>query len=175
MKKLRCGSAGSVSFTMTTATAMSCSRGKAAASWLSPYSSKTAAKSAFSLCIRNLNFFVSTSLLQIYGASTALLRKNKCSTYSKYVSALFLLAPCICTVSLQKLTEVFFESVLLKIYGASSALSHRQNYTSVYSFDCEFRAHAKHRFWLIRAASMPLLKMLNVAERTRMSVVPRES
>ena len=75
----------------------------------------------------------------------------------------------------KSLRKLFFESVLLKIYGASTALSHRQNYTSVYSFDCEFRAHAKHRFWLIRAAAMPLLKMLNVSERTRMSVVSRSS
>ena len=34
-------------------------------------------------------------LLKICLLSTALLRKNKCSTYSKYVSALFLFAPCI--------------------------------------------------------------------------------
>ena len=103
-------------------------------------------------------------------------RQKMYRTYIFYrACGCFLYAPSIYTVSLQKLTEVFFESVFLKIYGASSALSHRQNYTSVYSFDCEFRAHAKHRFWLIRAASMPLLKMLNVAERTRMSVVPRGS
>ena len=48
---------------------------------------------------------------------------------------------------------------------------YRQNYTSVYSFDYKFRASAKHRFWLIRAASLPLLKILNVSERTGMSVV----
>ena len=36
----------------------------------------------------------------------------------------------------------------------------RQNYTSVYSFDYEFRVTAKHRFWLIRAASMPLLQII---------------
>ncbi|MGP1490570.1 MAG: hypothetical protein ACTTI6_05860, partial [Treponema sp.] len=41
----------------------------------------------------------------------------------------FLYAPSIYAVSLQKLTEVC----------ASTALSHRQNYTSVYSFDYEFR------------------------------------
>ena len=34
-------------------------------------------------------------LLKICLLSTALLHKNKCSTYSKYVSALFLFAPCI--------------------------------------------------------------------------------
>ena len=37
---------------------------------------------------------------------------------------------------------------------------YRQNYTSVYSFDYEFRVTAKHRFWLIRAASMPLLQII---------------
>ena len=34
-------------------------------------------------------------LLKICIPSTALLHKNKCSTYNKYVSALFLFAPCI--------------------------------------------------------------------------------
>ena len=52
---------------------------------------------------------------------------------------------------------------------------YRQNYTSVYSFDYEFRVTAKHRFWLIRAASMPLLKILNVSEPPRMAVVPSRS
>ena len=51
----------------------------------------------------------------------------------------------------------------------------RQNYTSVYSFGYEFRVTAKHRFCLIRAASVPLLKILNVSERTGMSVVPCSS
>ena len=130
----------------------------------------------------------------------------------------------------------------MKIYGASTA-SHRQNYTSLYSFDCEFRrcrnsllfntsgiraaaeksstyqryasalfsanslylhclflkaleiwriycvalakeyilvrfcprvsAVPKHRYCLIRAASVPLLKIFNTSERTGMSVVLR--
>ena len=131
--------------------------------------------SAPSLCKSLRKLFFESALLQIYGISALSLNKKQSLTYQRYDCGCFLYAPSIYTVSLQKLTEVFFESVFLKIYGASSALSHRQNYTSVYSFDCEFRAHAKHRFWLIRAASMPLLKMLNVAERTRMSVVPQES
>ena len=42
---------------------------------------------------------------EIYDASTSLLRKNKCSTYTKYVSALFLLAPRICAVYFKRLTE----------------------------------------------------------------------
>ena len=77
-------------------------------------------------------------------------------------------------LTVQEVEKSSLDYLPFEIYS-TSALSHRQNYTSVYSFDCEFRAHAKHRFWLIRAASMPLLKMLNVAERTRMSVVPRGS
>ena len=77
-------------------------------------------------------------------------------------------------LTVQEVEKSSLDYLPFEIYS-TSALSHRQNYTSVYSFDCEFRTHAKHRFWLIRAASMPLLKMLNVAERTRMSVVPRGS
>ena len=42
---------------------------------------------------------------EIDDASTSLLRKNKCSTYTKYVSALFLLAPRICAVYFKRLTE----------------------------------------------------------------------
>ena len=41
----------------------------------------------------------------------------------------------------------------------------------MYSFGYEFRVTAKHRFCLIRAASVPPLKILNVSERTGMSVV----
>ena len=113
---------------------------------------------------------MSTSLLQIYGASTALLRKNKCSTYSKYVSALFLLAPCICTVSLQKRWMCVSTSLLV------------QRSTSVYFAEHKFD-RCQTCFYLIHAASVPmfkrhcrlniasfakgktlLLKMLNVAE-----------
>ena len=58
---------------------------------------------------------------------------------------------------------------LLKIYGTSTSLLVQQS-TSVY--------FAEHKFdrcqtcvFLIRAASVPLLKILNVSERTGMSVV----
>ena len=40
------------------------------------------------------------------------------------------------------LLTMFITSSLLQI-GGISALSHRQNYTSLYSFDCEFRIQAK--------------------------------
>ena len=50
---------------------------------------------------------------EIYGISTALLHKNKCSTYKKYVSALFLFAPCIYTVYFKRLTERLFSKTLV--------------------------------------------------------------
>ncbi len=72
-------------------------------------------------------------LLKIVMPSTALLHKNKCSTYNKYASALFLFAPCI--------RYHYFQ----KAYGES--------YTAV----------AAHKL------------ILNVSERTGMSVVPCSS
>ena len=45
----------------------------------------------------------------------------------------------------------------------------------MYSFDYEFRASAKHRYCLMRATSVPLLKLFNVAEPPRMAVVPRRN
>ena len=50
---------------------------------------------------------------EIYGISTALLHKNKCSTYKKYVSALFLFASCIYTVYFKRLTERLFSKTLV--------------------------------------------------------------
>ena len=67
-------------------------------------------------------------LLKIVMPSTALLHKNKCSTYNKYASALFLFAPCI--------RYHYFQ----KAYGRG-------------------------------LQEMRLLKILNVSERTGMSVV----
>ena len=71
-------------------------------------------------------------LLKIVMPSTALLHKNKCSTYNKYASALFLFAPCI--------RYHYFQ----KAYGRG-------------------------------LQEMRLLKILNVSERTGMSVVPCSS
>ena len=62
---------------------------------------------------------------------------------------------------------------LLKIYGASTA-SHRQNYTSLYSFDCEFRRCRNSLLFNtsgIRAAT----EILNVSEAARMPLVPNSN
>ena len=61
-------------------------------------------------------------------------------------------------------------SFFLQIYGASTA-SHRQNYTSLYSFDCEFRRCRNSLLFNtsgIRAAT----EILNVSEAARMPLVP---
>ena len=59
-----------------------------------------------SWCIaRRIIDVVQPLLLKICLLSAALLRKNKCSTYSKYVSALFLFAPCIQYHYFQKANE----------------------------------------------------------------------
>ena len=79
---------------------------------------------------------------EIYGASTSLLRKNKCSTYTKYVSALFLLAPRICAVYFKRLTE-----------GASFQKRWFKNLRRIYG--------------VIRQKSV-----LNVSEAARMPLVP---
>ena len=108
---------------------------------------------------------------EIDDASTALLHKNKCSTYTKYVSALFLLAPCICAVYFKRLTaEVFqYRQGRRGCHAVASCVNLQHPCCKLTCDFCQRQnivsaqyAHHPWRYWA----------QISSPERPRMSMVP---
>ena len=96
--------------------------------------------------------------------STALLHKNKCSTYRKYASALFLFAPCIRYHYFQKrwgMHRLFQNGHgCLWFYAAAMFLQRKNSRPEVYT---------DVHFWTVYFKRLTCSRLV-IAERTRMSV-----